>query len=124
MTYRIDGPIPVTLRPTEDGADLDVTRYLVQAVFTSLFEAADNNPEGFGEEFADMHSLALSAQRGGSDSHAWHEFDERMDAYLKEFADEGRIRLYAGGLRQLRDASKEIATLRPVPGQRSEGNAA
>jgi len=118
MKYHIDGPIPTFVTATEDGAALDISLHLVRAVFASLFEAADSDPAGFGEEFADMHALSVSAQHQGRDSHARHEFDSRMEAYLKEFADEGRIRLYATGLRQLRDALVEITTPREVPGQR------
>ena len=123
MKYRIDGPIPTFVTATEDGADIDISLHLVRAVFASLFEAADANPEGFGEEFADMYALSVSAQQQGRDSHAWHEFDARMEKYLAEFADEGQVRLYATGLHQLRDALAQIAAPRPLPGQRSAGAA-
>jgi hypothetical protein len=117
MTYRIDGPIPFTVTATESGADINIERYLIRALFTALFEAADNDPHGLGDEFADMHSLAVSAQHGGRDSNARHEFDERMDRYLREFLGEPVISLYGDGVRQLRDAITEIATPRPVPSQ-------
>lgn len=123
MKYRIDGPIPFTVTATESGADINIERYLIRALFTALFEAADNDPEGFGDEFADMHKLAISAQHGGRDSHARHEFDERMDRYLREFLGEPVIELYATGLHQLRDALAEIATPRPVPGQQDRRTA-
>lgn len=122
-SYRIDGPIPFTVTPTEAGADINIERYLIRALFTALFEAADNDPEGFGDEFADMHRLAISAQHNGGDSNARHEFDTRMDAYLTEFLGEPVISLYGGGVRQLRDAMTQIATPRPVPGQREAGAA-
>lgn len=117
ISYRIDGPIPFTVTATENGADINIERYLVRALFTAVFEAADRDPEGFGEELADMHALAVSAQHGGRASHARHEFDERMDAYLKEFVGEPVISLYGDGVRQLRDAMTEIATPRPLPSQ-------
>lgn len=123
MKYRIDGPIPMHIAATEDGADLDISLHLIRAVFASLFEAADADPEGFGAEFADMHALSVSAQHQGRDSHARHEFDARMEKYLSEFADEGRVRLFGDGLRQLRDAVAEITAPRPVPGQRQAGAA-
>lgn len=118
MTYRIDGPIPFTVTATESGADINIERYLVRALFTALFQAADADPEGFGEEFADMHALSVSAQHGGRDSAARHEFDTRMDRYLREFLGEPVIEVYGDGVRQLRDAFTEIATPRAVPGQR------
>lgn len=118
-SYRIDGPIPFTITPTESGADINIEHYLIRALFTALFEAADNDPQGFGEEFADMHRLAISAQHGGNDSHARHEFDTRMDAYLKEFVGEPVISLYGDGVRQLRDAVTAIAAPRPVPAQQN-----
>ncbi|MEH0586162.1 hypothetical protein QA942_19575 [Streptomyces sp. B21-106] len=117
MTYRIDGPIPFTVTATESGADINIERYLVRALFTALFQAADADPEGFGEEFADMHALSVSAQHGGRDSAARHEFDTRMERYLREFLGEPVIEVYGDGVRQLRDAFTEIATPRSVPGQ-------
>lgn len=115
--YRIDGPIPFTVTATESGADINIERYLIRALFTALFEAADNDPHGLGEEFADMHALAVSAQHGGRDSHARHEFDERMDRYLREFVGEPVIELYATGLAQLRDALNEVLKPREIPAQ-------
>lgn len=123
MNYKIEGPTPLTLRATSDGAELDVRKYLVSAVFAELFRAADEDPEGFGQEFADMYALHQSAQTQGRDSHARHEFDERMHKLLDEFADGGTIDLYAGGLHQLRDAAAEITAPRQVPGQRTAGAA-
>lgn len=117
MTYRIDGPIPFTVTPTGTGADINIERWLVRALFTALFEAADNDPEGFGEELADMHQLAVSAQHGGRDSHARHEFDTRMDTLLRELVGEPVISLCGDGVRQLRDAMTAITTPRPVPAQ-------
>jgi hypothetical protein len=122
-SYRIDGPIPFTITATESGADINIEHYLVRALFTALFEAADNDPHGLGEEFADMHALAVSAQHGGRDSRARHEFDERMDRYLREFLGEPVISLYGDGVRQLRDAMTAIAAPRPVPAQREAGAA-
>lgn len=117
MTYRIDGPIPFTVTATESGADINIERWLVRALFAALFEAADADPEGFGEEFADMHSLSISAQHGGKDSPARHEFDTRMERYLREFVGEPVLELYGDGVRQVRDAFTAIAGPRPVPGQ-------
>lgn len=116
MNYRIEGPTPLTLTATDDGAELGVQRFL-RAMFLDLFNAADSDPEGFGAEFAEMHTLAQSAQYQGRDSHARHEFDERMNKLIDEFTDGGTITLYADGLHQLRDAAAKIAAPRPVPGQ-------
>jgi hypothetical protein len=122
--YRLDGPIAPTLRPTEHGADIDATLYLIRVVFVELFAQAAEDPEGFGEEFAAMHELALSAQTHGPDSHPQHAFDALMEGYLAKYADDGRIRLSHEGVRQMRDGASEIAAPRPVPGQRTEGGAA
>jgi hypothetical protein len=122
MTYKIEGPTPITLTATDDGAELGFARFL-RTVFLDLFNAADSDPEGFGEEFADMHALSQSAQFQGRDSHARHEFDERLNQLIDKFADGGTIELYADGLHQLRDAAAEITAPRPVPGQRSAGAA-
>ncbi|MFF6781371.1 hypothetical protein [Streptomyces sp. NPDC012510] len=121
MSYKIEGSTPLTLTVTDDGAELNVTSFL-RTVFLELFQAADSD-DGFGQELAEMHALAQSAQTQGRDSHARHEFDERMGKLIDEFADGGTIDLYAGGLHQLRDAAAEIAAPRSVPGQRSAGAA-
>ncbi|MDX3520776.1 hypothetical protein [Streptomyces scabiei] len=122
MSYKIEGPTPLTLKATGDGAELDVQSFL-RTVLLELFQAADNDPEGFGQEMADMHALAQSAQTQGRDSHARHEFDERMHKLIDEFADGGTIAPYADGLHQLRDAAAEITAPRSVPGQREAGAA-
>lgn len=78
MTHHIDGPFPIALAATKDGAALDVTQYLVRAVFLELFEDADADSKSFGEEFADMHSsrrprsgAVPTATRGTSSTCAW-----------------------------------------------------
>lgn len=121
--YRLDGPTPATIRPTEHGADIDASLWLIRAVFTELFAQAAEDPEGFGEEFAAMHELALSAQTHGADSHARHAFDARMEDYLAAYADDGRIRLSHEGVRQMRDAGVEIAAPRPLPAQQRRRSA-
>jgi hypothetical protein len=116
--YRIEGPFPLTVRATADGATLDISLFLVRGLLLELFQSAAGDPQGFGEEFADMHQLALSAQHQGPDSHARHEFDERVQAMVDAYADGGLVPLYAGGLRQLRDALDLVLAPREVPGQR------
>jgi hypothetical protein len=122
MNYRIEGPFPLTVRATDLGAELDISRFL-RAVFLELFAQAAEDPEGFGEELADLYALSQSAQVQGRDSHARHEFDELMNKLIDGLGDGGVIPLYGTGLRQLRDAVAEIAAPRPVPGQRSAGAA-
>ena len=116
MTYHIEGPFPLTLNVTDKGAELGMARFL-RAVFLDLFEEADKDPECFGQEFAEMHALSQSAQIQGRDSHARHEFDERMHQMLDRFTGDGRIELYATGLTQLRDALNEVLKPREIPGQ-------
>ena len=128
MKHRIDGPIPVFLTETDSGKPaIDFSRFLAEAVFPSVFEAADANTtddtDGFGAEFADMHSRAVSARYQGRDSRARREFDDRMDEYLDEFANGGLVELSAAGLRQLRDAIDEVLELRSVSGSREAGAA-
>ncbi|WP_329215087.1 hypothetical protein OG352_05975 [Streptomyces sp. NBC_01485] len=123
MKYQIEGPFPLTLNVTEGGAELGVARFL-KAVFLDLFNAADSDPEGFGEELAEMHALAQSAQCRGRDSHARHDFDERMGRMLDKFTGDGQIELYATGLTQLRDALNEVLKPREIPAQRESGTAA
>lgn len=90
MTYRIEGPTPLTIKATANGAELDITRFL-RAVFLDLFDAADADPEGFGAELADMAALSVSAQHGGANSHARHEYDERMNRLIEQFASDGKV---------------------------------
>lgn len=119
---KIDGPFPINVDAADQGATIDVSPFLIRAVFTELFAQAYEDPEKFTEEFAEMYELLRSAQHGGSDSHARHEFDVRMEEYLKPF-DEGRIPLYGAAVGRMRDALAEIAAPRPVPAQRKESAA-
>lgn len=118
MNHKIEGPFPLTLTATTTGADLDITTYLTRAVLLELFAQADEDPHGFGEELADLHQLAVSAQHQGRDSHARHEFDDRVQTLIDGLAGGGLVPLYAGGLRQLRDAIDRVLAPREVPGQR------
>ncbi|WP_318205327.1 hypothetical protein [Streptomyces sp. SCL15-4] len=122
ITTPVDGPFPIRVVRTESGADLDVSAFLVRAVFAELFSQAYEDPEGFTEEFADMYELLRSAQHGGPDSAARHEFDARMEKYLGAFGD-GLIPVYGGQVGRLRDRLAEIAAPRPVPAQREAGAA-
>ncbi|MFJ3037775.1 hypothetical protein [Streptomyces tendae] len=121
--YTITAPIPITLRPTANGVDLDVSQWLTRGVLLELFADAAEDPMGFAEEMADLHQLAVSAQHQGRDSHARHEFDGRVEKLLDRVADGGRIPVYGTGVGQLRDATAELAAPRPVPSQREAGAA-
>lgn len=124
MKYPVDGPIPVFLTETDTGKPaIGIGRFLAQAVFPELFNAADSDAEGFGEEFADMHGVAVSAQYQGRGSRARREFDDRMDKHLAEFANDGLVELSVTGLRQLRDAIDEVLALRSVSGSHEAGAA-
>lgn len=115
--YTITAPIPITLRPTATGVDIDVSQWLTRGVLLELFAEAAEDPMGFAEEMADMHQLAVSAQHQGRDSHARHEFDARVEKLLDRVADGGRIPVYGTGLGELRNATAELAAPRPVPSQ-------
>ena len=117
MNHQIEGPFPLTVRATENGAELDVSRFLT-AVFLELFQQADDDPDGLGEELASIGDLLQSAVHGGRDSHARHEFDEQMQRLVDTYAAGGTVPLYATGLHQLRDALVEVTAPRQVPGQR------
>lgn len=119
----VDGPYPIRVTATPSGAELDVTAFLFKAVFTELISKADEDPEGFASELADMADLLRSANHGRRDSHARHAFDERMHDMLKTYANDGAIPLYGDQVSRLRDKLAEIATPRPVPSQR-DGEAA
>ena len=113
----VDGPFPIRVNATSSGAELDMTAYLISAVFTELITAADEDPEGLVEELADMAGLLRSAVHQGRDSHARHEFDTRMQALVKEFANDGMVPLYGEQVGRLRDKLATIAAPRPVPAQ-------
>lgn len=119
----VSGPFPIRVNPTPSGCELDVSSFLVAAVFTELITKADEDPEGLVEELRDMAGLLRSAVHQGKDSHARHEFDERMQALVAEFADDGVIPLYGPAVGRMRDRLAQIAAPRPVPGQRSAGAA-
>ncbi|WP_393075089.1 hypothetical protein [Streptomyces sp. LN704] len=120
----VDGPYPIKVTATPSGAELDVTSFLFKAVFTELITKADDDPEGLVAELADMAALLRSAAHGGRDSHARHEFDERMNGMLAEYANDGAIPVYGEQVSRLRDKLGEIAAPRPIPAAREGGAAA
>ncbi|MFZ3556430.1 MULTISPECIES: hypothetical protein [unclassified Streptomyces] len=123
MSYRIEGPTPITVKATADGAEIGLAPFL-KLVFLELFEDADGDQKSFAEEFAEMHALSISAQHNGPDSDARHEFDRRLGEMVDHYADEGTVKVPASGVGQLLAAVREIAAPRPVPGQREGGAAA
>jgi hypothetical protein len=122
-TVPVDGPFPMRVAATPSGAELDVSAFLFKAVFTELITKADDDPEGLASELADMAKLLRSAAHGGRDSGARHEFDERMQQMLKEYANDGVIPVYGAAVGRLAERLGRIAAPRPVPGQRSAGAA-
>lgn len=123
MSYPVEGPFPLIVRATGTGAELDISAFLIRAVFTELVTQATEDPEGLGEELADIGGLLKSAIYQGRDSHARHELDEQMQRLVDIFAAGGTVPLYATGLHQLRDALAEVTVPRQVSGQREAGAA-
>jgi hypothetical protein len=119
----VDGPFPIRVNATESGAELDLTAFLISAVFTELITAADEDPQGLVDELADMAGLLRSAVHQGRDSHARHEFDERMHKLVDEFANGGLVPIYGAQVARMRDRLATIAAPRPVPAQREAGAA-
>jgi hypothetical protein len=119
----VSGPFPIRVAASPGGADIDVSAFLVQAVFTELITKADDDPEGLVEELRDMAELMRSAVHQGRDSHARHEFDDRMQAWVTEFGNDGMVPLYGPAVGRMRDRLAQIAAPRPVPGQRQAGAA-
>lgn len=119
----VDGPYPIRVNATTSGAELDMSAFLMSAVFTELITAAAEDPQGLVDELADMADLLRSAAHGGRDSHARHEFDERMHKLIDEFADGGTVPVYGAAVGRLAARLSEIAAPRPVPGQRTAGAA-
>lgn len=113
----VDGPFPIRVNATPSGCELDLTAFLISAVFTELITAADEDPEGLVDELKDMAGLLRSAAHQGRDSHARHEFDNRMQDFVKEFANDGLVPIYGEQVGRLRDRLAAIAAPRPVPSQ-------
>lgn len=119
----VGGPFPIRVNATPSGCELDVSSFLVAAVFTELISKADEDPEGLVEELRDMAELLRSALHQGKDSHARHEFDERMQQLVKEFGNDGAIPLYGPAVGRMRGKLAQIAAPHPLPGQREAGAA-
>lgn len=113
----VDGPFPIRVNTTPSGCELDLSAFLISAVFTELITKADEDPEGLVEELADMAALLRSAVHQGRDSHARHEFDERMHKLVDEFAGGGTVPIYGAQVGRLAARLTTIATPRPVPAQ-------
>ncbi|WP_319052629.1 hypothetical protein [Streptomyces europaeiscabiei] len=119
----VDGPFPVGVRATPGGAELDVSAFLLKAVFAELIAKADEEPKALVQEFAEMADLLREAVHGGPDSHARHAFDEKMQGFVKEFANDGAVPLYGEAVSRMAGRLSEITAPRSVPGQRSAGAA-
>jgi hypothetical protein len=113
----VDGPFPIRVEATPSGCELDITAYLTRAVLTQLITAADEDPEGLVDELRDMAGLLRSALHQGPDSHARHEFDERMQELVEELGG-GTVPVYGAQVVRLAEALARIVAPRPVPGQR------
>lgn len=113
----VDGPFPIRVNATPNGAELDLSAFLISAVFTELITKADDDPEGLVDELKDMAGLLRSAVHQGRDSHARHEFDERMHQLVDEFANGGLVPVYGAQVARMRDRLDQIAAPRPVPSQ-------
>ncbi|MGW5430412.1 hypothetical protein ACWET9_24850 [Streptomyces sp. NPDC004059] len=119
----VDGPFPIRVNATQNGAELDLSAFLISAVFTELITKAYEDPEGFAAELADLYEVYRSAAHQGRDSHARHEFDTRMQALVAEFANDGMVPLYRDQVARMRDRLDQIAAPRPVPAQHQAGAA-
>lgn len=119
----VDGPFPIRVNGTPSGCELDMSAFLFKAVFTELISKADEDPEGLVEELTDMAGLLRSAMHQGRDSHARHEFDERMVEMLKEYANEGLVPVYGTQVGRLAQRLTDIAAPRPVPAQQDRRTA-
>ena len=113
----VDGPFPIRVEATPSGCELDITAYLTRAVLTELITAADEDPEGLVDELRDMAGLLRSALHQGPDSHARHEFDERMQELVEELGG-GTVPVYGAQVGRLAEVLAGVAAPRPVPGQR------
>jgi hypothetical protein len=119
----VSGPFPIKVAASPGGADVDVSAFLFQAVFTELITKASDAPKELVAELADMADLMRSAMHAGRNSQARHEFDERMQQMLTEYANGGVIPVYGPAVGRMAERLTQIATPRPVPGQRQAGAA-
>jgi hypothetical protein len=119
----VDGPFPIRVNATPSGAELDLSAFLISAVFTELITKAYEDPTGFAEELADLYEVYRSAAHQGRDSHARHEFDTRMQALVAEFANDGMVPIHGAQVARMRDRLDQIAQPRPVPAQHKAGAA-
>lgn len=119
----VSGPFPIRVAASAGGMDVDVSAFLFQAVFTELITKAADAPKELVAELADMADLMRSAMHGGRNSQARHEFDERMQQMLKEYANDGVIPVYGPAVGRMAERLAQIAAPRPLPGQREAGAA-
>lgn len=119
----VDGPFPVLIAASPGGAGLDVSAFLLKAVFAELISKADEEPEALVQELADTADLLRAAVHQGRDSHARHAFDEKMRDLLKEFANDGVIPVYGEAVARMAGRLSGIAAPCSVPGQRTAGAA-
>ena len=59
----VTGPFPIRINATASGCELDMSAFIISAVFTELITKADDDPEGLGEldQRSDLSRCPVSA---------------------------------------------------------------
>lgn len=117
----VDGPFRIHVDPTPTGATLDISHYLTALILT-LAQAADEDGPGVLDELVNIAELDRSARHQGIDSHATHERDACVEAFLKPLS-AGELPVYGAQVMRLADRLRAIAAPKAVPSQREAGAA-
>ncbi len=119
----VSGPHRIYVDATPSGAGLDVSHWL-HSVLVSVAEKVAEDPQGVVDELVEIAELSASAAAQGSDSHAAHERDVRVQDLMEQVAGAGVLPVYGTQVAALAERLRTLVTPRPVPGQRAEGGAA
>lgn len=111
----VDGPHRIHVRRIPAGVEMDVS-HLIGHLLVQLARDFEEDPEGLAAELTDIAELDRSARHQGSDSHATHERDARVDLLLASLGGGAQL-VYGGQVRLLAAALLSAGQVALVPTQ-------
>lgn len=106
----VTGPHRISADPTPTGVTLDISHFIT-TLLVQLAHDTDDDPTGVLDDLQQIAAADRAAH--GSDSHAGHERDERVEALLDRLGG-GRIHVYGRQAIALADRLWNVAQPRPV----------
>lgn len=117
----VDGPHRIHVRRIPTGVELDSSHF-ISHLLVQLARDFEEDPEGLAAELVEIAELDRSARHQGSDSHAIHERDSKVDGLLDELGGGSQL-VYGPQVGRLAAALLAAGQVALVPTQREAGAA-